>query len=751
MNKAYLLFIVLFACLPIVGQAQNQLQGTLRSADGQALVGAAVVAGSASAVSNNKGTFSITIPKGTDTIRLKIRALGYARMDTLASAPFATSYNITLQELTGASREVVLTGSLQEVSQANSTTPVEVYSKNLLRKFAPANIFESFNQVPGVTNPMVCQVCHTGELRINGLEGPYTLVMIDGVPIISSLASIYALNGIPPEMVERIEIVRGPASALYGSEAMGGAINVITKGTATAPRASATIWGSTYGELNLDAGVGINNKLLSGMVGLNLYNFQQEYDKVEDGFMDIPLQQRLSAFTSLNFKRKDNRIASVFARYYYEDRMGGVLGFKSSQRGSDQIYGESIFTNRFELAGRYELPVPGKTMLWYGYNYHNQDSYYGDMKFLATQQTAFAQLVNTLNYGKGHQLDYGAALRFMDYRDNTALSFQGADSTQQTPQFTYLPGIFAQNEWTLPRNQKFLVGGRLDYHSEHGPIFTPRANYLLPLDDANTFRVGAGTGFRVVNLVTEDHAAISGSRQVIIEENLNPERSWNININHTGTYGLGNGWLLTTQSGLFYTQFSNKILPDYDSDPNQIRYGNLAGIAVSRGANISTNLSYNDMLNWNVGLALNDVFQTEENDQGELERSQVIYAPPVTINSMLDYTLRSIKTTFTYGLEVYSPMRMPVFPNDFRPEYSPWYSLHNVQVSYKHSDRLELFAGVRNLFNFLPRSPLLRPFDPFDQTADDPISNPQGYTFDTAYSYAPLWGRRGFAGVRWRL
>ena len=109
---------------------------------------------------------------------------------------------------------------------------------------------------------MNCGVCNTGDIHINGLEGPYTLVMIDGMPIVSSLSTVYGLSGIPNSLVERIEIVKGPASSLYGSEAVGGLINIITKNPTSAPTFSADYFTTSYFESNLDLGTKFNVCLL---------------------------------------------------------------------------------------------------------------------------------------------------------------------------------------------------------------------------------------------------------------------------------------------------------------------------------------------------------------------------------------------------------------------------------------------------------------------------------------------------------
>ena len=92
---------------------------------------------------------------------------------------------------------------------------------------------------------------------------------------------------------------------------------------------------------------------------------------------------------------------------------------------------------------------------------------------------------------------------------------------------------------------------------------------------------------------------------------------------------------------------------------------------------------------------------------------------------------------------------MPVLENDYRPEKSPWFSPDNFQLTKKLKRGFEVYGGVKNLYNFLPKDPLMRPFDPFDKHINE--NNPQGYTFDTTYNYAPMQGRRAFLGVRWTL
>ena len=141
---------------------------------------------------------------------------------------FNLNYNESLDE-------VIITGTLKPVSRLESPVPVEVYTPTFLKKNPTPNIFEALQNVNGVRPQLNCSVCNTGDIHINGLEGPYTLVLIDGMPIVSGLSTVYGLSGIPNSLIEQIEVVKGPASYLYGSEAVGGLINVITKLPENAP------------------------------------------------------------------------------------------------------------------------------------------------------------------------------------------------------------------------------------------------------------------------------------------------------------------------------------------------------------------------------------------------------------------------------------------------------------------------------------------------------------------------------------
>jgi outer membrane receptor for ferrienterochelin and colicins len=654
---------------------------------------------------------------------------------------------VQLKEKSGDLDEIVVTGTMKEVRRLDSPVPVEVYTPQYFRKNPTPSLFEAVGLINGVRPQLNCNICNTGDIHINGLEGAYTLILIDGMPIVSSLSTVYGLSGIPNSLVDRIEVVKGPASSLYGSEAMGGVINVITKNPDQSPLLSVDAFGTSWQEYNIDASVKLGNKKVQSLWGVNYFNYQHPLDKNGDGFTDVTLQDRVSIFNKWNFVRKENRRASLAARFVNEDRWGGQMNWNKTMRGSDSIYGESIYTRRWELIGLYQLPVKEKIMMQFSYNWHHQNSWYGYTPYMATQQVGFLQAYWDKELGKRHNLLLGGTYRYTWYDDNTPAT-SAADGLKNMPAKTPLPGIFIQDEWKFSPRQTLLAGYRYDNDKYHGSIHSPRLAYKFSPDPRNTFRASFGTGFRVVNLFTEDHAALTGARKVVIEEELKPERSFNGNLNYVAKLPAADFLLGIDVTG-FYSYFTNKITGDFDQDPNEIIYANLNGHAISRGISLNTDFTFYFPLKLLAGVTYADVYQLDDEGNGSVKTTQ-LHAPKWSGNYLLSYTFPGSFTLDFTGVFT-GPMRLPVQPKDYRPGYSPWFSIANIQLTKKFNNGMEVYGGVKNIFNFVPQYALIRSFDPFDKTASDPVTNPNGYTFDTEYNYAPLQGVRAYAGIRYTL
>ena len=694
--------------------------------------------------SDDNGFYEIkNIPNGTHTVI--ISSVGYKTKSVKISfnndkiiRDFSLVSNNSLDE-------IVISGTLRPVSKSNSPVPVEVYSQTFFRKNPTPSIFESLQNVNGVRPQLNCSVCNTGDIHINGLEGSYTFVLIDGMPIVSGLSTVYGLTGIPQALIERVEIVKGPASTLYGSEAVGGIINVITKKPTNAPLLSTDTFVSSWGEVNLDIGLRYNvSEKVQGLLGVNYFNFQNRIDNNKNNFTDMTLQNRISIFNKVNIERKSNKIFTIAGRYVYEDRWGGEMDWEKEFRGGNQIYGESIYTNRWETFGTYELPTSENIRFQFSANGHYQDSFYGETSYDAEQLIGFGQLIYNKQLGEKHDLLLGAAYRYTFYDDNTfaTLNENGIDNS---PSIIHLPGVFAQDEISLSDRKKLLLGVRWDNNSIHGNIFSPRVNYKWSSrDKSNIVRISAGNGFRVANVFTEDHAALTGARTVEFDGELEPETSWNGNVNYVKKINTENSFI-TMDASAFYTYFNNRILPDYETNPNKIIYANLEGYSVSKGISLNTDVLFTNGLAINVGATLMEVSVTEN----DIKRTQLLTESFSGVWSISYKFSNDFSIDYTGNL--YGPMRLPLLgENDPRDEYSPWFSIQNIQLSKKFNNSWEIYGGVKNLLNFTPAANSINGADnPFDAGVNTEL-NPER-AFDPSYVYASNQGIRAFAGIRFTL
>ena len=746
------LILLLCVLAHTLSSAQTTMKGKITS-EGQSLSGANIVLKNTkyATISDSMGVYSIeNISSGNYEVLISYTGFKSQKKNISVTDTTEITLDFDLKD-SHVLDEVVITGTLKAVSRLESPVPVEVYKPAFFKKNPTANIFEALQNVNGVRPQLNCNVCNTGDIHINGLEGPYTLVLIDGMPIVSGLSTVYGLSGIPNSLLERIEIVKGPASSLYGSEAVGGLINIITKNPKNAPSFSTDVFRNNWGETNVDLGLKTNvGKTASLLTGINYFNYSNPIDNNKDNFTDVTLQDRISVFQKWNFNRKSNKLFSMAGRFFYEDRWGGEMQWEKKYRGGNEVYGESIYTKRWELLSAYELPVTEKMLFSFSYTDHDQNSVYGDIPYLAKQRIGFGQLTldKKINH---HDILLGTALRHQFYDDNTTATIH--------EDINWIPSFFVQDEIQLTEKHKLLLGARYDYNSNHGSIFTPRLAYKWKINDSNILRFNAGTGFRIVNLFTEEHAALTGSRDVIVLEELKPERSYNANLNHLKKFYSKNGNFIGLETTAWYTRFSNSIVPDYDTNPNQIIYKNLDGYAVTKGISTNVDMVFNTGLKVILGATYMNVTKTENGFT-----TQQILTEKFSGTWAISYKLSSLFIDIDYTGNIYGPMRLPLLGNlDPRAAYSPTWSIQNIQFTFTKFKNFEIYTGIKNILNWTPNkgNPFIiaRANDPFDKNVEYDTNgnvlatpeNPYALTFDPGYVYGPNQGIRGFLGFRYTL
>ena len=687
-------------------------------------------------LTNEEGVFSIASIKGEN--KLVISYVGYTPKVLNVDGNTTNIGTIALEN--DSLEEVVISGTLRQVSKLKSAVQIELYSADFFRATPKASFFEAIEGINGVRPQLNCNICNTGDIHINGQEGANTMVLIDGLPLVSGLSTVYGLSGIPQSLIKQVEVIKGPASTLYGSEAIGGVINLITKLPENVHRFNIDAYTTSWGELNVDLGAKYRLKSVQGLIGVNYFNYSNPIDNNEDGFTDLTLQHRISIFNKIKMKRN-----SIAFRYFYEDRWGGEMNWNSDYRGGTQVYGESIYTSRIEVFGKYD--VSENLFLQYSLNNHDQNSVYGSTSYNALQTIGFLQGIYSKAL-KNHNLLVGATYRYTSYDDNTPAT--------QTKEVTTLPGLFIQDEWKLGNSQTLLSGIRYDRNSIYGDIWTPRLNYKWASNDESSIvRLGFGTGYRVVNVFTEDHAALTGARDVVFTEDILPEKSWNVNVNWNQKLYSKFGTIFDLDLSVFKTEFSNRILPDYETNPNQIIYSNLDGKSVTQGITLNINSLSANGLKVNLGATFIDskIIQNNETEYPFLTEN-------FSGNYRVSYTLYNPKITFDLSGTVIGPMKLPLLgPLDTRDPKSPVINIMNLQSTYSFKE-FELYAGIKNIFNFKPASnSIARAFDPFDTGVEfgsnghviATPNNPNALSFDPSYVYYSNQGTNGFLGLRYHI
>lgn len=721
-----LFIIILTPLLSLAQSSSGTIEGII-TGEGNPVAGANVTIADLQKGSptDAKGSFIIKdVPAGT--YNLTISAVGFwphSREISIQDTETLT-VQINLKPKTEELGQVVVTGSMRETFVKESPVKVQVFSNEHLQKTGAVNLMESVNFLNGLYQEVSCGVCGTNSVRINGMDGPYTAILIDGMPIMGSLASVYGLNGINTSSIRNIEIIKGPNSTLYGSEAMGGVINVITKNPATADPLKIDGSFSTHEEANLSLTGSQKLGNAQTLLGIDGFYFDTFLDHNDDGFADITKRKKLSLFNKWSFERSQARQFDIAFKLYLEDRLGGTGNYSHDLRGSDQIYGESINTQRFEMLGTYDLPISSQDIrAEFSYSYHNQNSYYGTYHYTADQQIYFTNVIWDKRFTPWRQLLVGATSRV----DALNQTFDDIRLEEGSRDIRFIPGIFSQYEHTFNEQIKALGGLRIDHYNEHGFIYSPRANAKFDLSNHTTLRLNGGTGFRVVNLFTEEHEALTGSRRVVIEEELNPERSVNGTINLNQIIDIGTS-VLNVDLDLFYSHFSNQIIPDY-SQANEIRYKNLEGYSVSRGISVSAAHNFPSPLQYSIGFTYQDAFESNNGI-----RSSIHFAPQWSGVFTATYTIPETKINLNYSGRVVGNMKLPEY--DGYINESPVFSEHNLKLSRPFSSSVSGYITAKNIGNYTQANPII--------AADRPFSE----DFATDHVYGPLQTRRFLVGIQ---
>lgn len=738
--------IVLMVSLFVVGtlNIHAQIRGTVKNQKNEPIANATVqVDGTKQGTATDSlGNFHIEAVKAP-VKSLSISAIGYQTLKKQVSATDQQQpIHINLHEDNLNLSEVVVSASRYGMERKKAPVIVNVLSPKLFNATQSVAMSETLNYQPGVRVENNCQNCGFSQVRLNGMEGAYSQILINSRAVFSALNSVYGLDQIPTSMIDRIEVVRSGGSALFGANAIAGTINIITKDPVENDwqlKSTNAIIGGKSWDNTIDFNSSyIDNDLKTGVTFYGMHRNREAYDHNGDGFSEMTKLKNLTFGTKAFYRPSDFDKITLDLSVLNEFRRGG-----------DRIEEAPHFTDVTEQLRTNSL-IGGLTYDHYSKDYKHKISLYGSAQF--TDRESF---YGGLGGGRTHQDSVLAANSYGDTDDfamvagtqytytferdvlTAGVEFNNNHTKDKIPgyqrtidQKTHGLGSYVQYEWNILENLKSLLGARYDYtyvdgsyslaghnrsSSESFGTFSPRLTLLYDITDYLQFRGGFARGFRAPQAFNEDmHVTSVGGQQVfvLIGENLKTEYSnaYTGSFNFTKNFG-------TTQTSLllegFYTQLNNPFTTVMTSEEENLiieEMRNGTG-AMVYGTNIELNVAPSADLSFQAGGTI---------QRSEYKDDQLLFEGPTAAENIS--SKRFVRTPNVYGylnanwkpVKPFSVDLTSVYtgsmlvPHMVAPESmvlktgKEFYEI-NLRLGYtfqvKKEFSVEVFGGVQNMFN----------------------------------------------------
>ena len=693
------------------------------------------------------------IPEGDHII--VVSAIGYTTIEQpfTARANDSCELNFTLSESSTMVDEVVVSATRNESNRRKAATVVNVTSTKLLESTAAGNLSEAMNFQSGLRIENTCGNCGAPQLRINGLEGQYSQILLDSRPIFSSLAGVYGLDLMPVAMVERVEVIRGGGSALFGSSAIGGVVNIITKD----PMRNTLSLSNTTNIMEdgtPDINTSIGGTFVSDDYKLGAYVFGQVksrggYDRNDDGFTDITkLRSETIGFRAYYKTSVRSRLTAEY-HHIHDFRRGG----DNLDEAPHMAYICEQIDHNIDGGGlRFEYFANDKHMLsaYLSAQGIKRATYFGtDMNPNAYGSTRDLTLVGGAQYTMRYKAGLPAELTAgVEYNHNSLDDHYLATERRLTQQ-TSTYGLFAQNEW---KSDKFnaLIGFRLDKHNMISkPIFSPRATVRYsPIDDL-ALRASYSSGYRAPQAYNEDlHIdALNHTVSIIrLADDLRPEYSHSFSLSADYYHTFGKVQTNIMAEG-FYTMLNDVFMLEEigtDTDGNILKERRNASGARIGGVSLEFKIGIPDIFDVQLGYTFQRSLYNEpeqwSSDPSIVAQRRMFRSPDhygyLTSNFYITKQLyASLFGSFT-GPMLVQHNAYSVGDVEYGDSETLTDSFADVGIKLSYTFRLtdiiglEVNAGVKNIF------------DSFQRDID------VGAGRDSAYIYGPSLPRTYFVGLK---
>lgn len=705
------------------------------------------------AVSNEEGQFEFRkLAAGKYTLRVQV--MGYKTQEkTITVSAEATSVvHFQMEEVSFTTDEVVVSANRNEVSRKAAPVVVNVMSAKLFETVNSTDLAKSLNFQSGLRVENNCQNCGFPQVRINGLEGPYSQILINSRPIISALSGVYGLEQIPVNMIERVEVVRGGGSALFGANAVGGTINIITKDPINNSFQVASTMSNMNGK-SWEQYMGGNVSLVAkdnsyGIALYETYRNRNPYDADGDGFSELG-KLNMNTFGMRAYYRP-NYFSRINVEYHTtnEFRRGGNK-FNLQPHEADITEQTKHIINSGGVSYDRYWGEKHKMSVYGSIQHTDRNSYYGAQKDMNA-------------YGKTNDLTWVVGGMYVGNMDRCLFApatFTGGVEYQSNSlhdvmtgyhrdmqQDVRIAGGFVQNEWRLNR-WTMLVGARLDKHNliDH-PIFSPRVNFLYKPSDNLQARLTYSTGFRAPQAYDEDlHVTAVGGEgvQIRLADGLREERSNSFSGSVDWSFPMGH-WQSNILLEGFYTDLHHVfVLEDIGEDQNgdKIKERRNGSGAKVYGVNLDAKVAHGREAQLQLGFTVQrSRYNRAEVWTSEGEEEQTTKRMPRTPDYYGYFTFTSaplknfdFSLSGTYTGKMIVP-HMAGYIEKSRMEHTPQFMDLNLKLNYtfvlKDHIKMQVNGGVQNIFNSFQKDLDKREFR------------------DAGYFYGPTQPRTYFVGIK---
>ncbi len=735
----YSIILFLFSVFFYNTSHSQTLKGHVMSADEDggmtSLPGANIVWLNSTSGTTTKDDGSFILEKTDPSqIQFKVTYVGF-ETDTITVGD-KTSFHIMLDPVKEL-KQVIIEGE-SSASSINTVNPVNMESLNKkeLLKAACCNLSESFETNNSVDAEFSDAITGAKTIKLLGLDGVYSQIMMENMPGVRGLSSSYGLTYIPGPWIESIQITKGPGSVVNGYESITGSINTEIKKPFHVEGETflLNLFGSNSGryEANVNYKHLFNEKWSTALF-THTSQLHNKMDHNEDGFLDMPLNETYIVMNKWNYFSGKKHEAQFGVKYVASDINGGQVKFDPSEMHSvENGYGVGVSTKRFEgfMKNGFVFDKPNTSIgTIINYVYHDQNAFYGLNNYTGIERYANANFIyQSFMFNTNHSYKIGASFMVDDYNE----SFDSVNYLRTE----YVPGIFAEYHFVSGTKFSLLAGIRVDDHNLYGVFTTPRLHLKYNPTTNTTLRGSVGKGYRVANVFVENSNALTSSRTLIITEDLLPEEGWNYGVS------LMQGFKLNKNEGTFTldgyrTEFVNQIVVDLDSDYSSVYVSNLHGQSYSNV--FQAEMNYEVFTNFDMRVAYKYI------DAKSTYNGDLLEVPLTNKNRGLvnfAYELKKYGWVFDFTTQFYGKSRLPDLTENhdahFLGEYSEPYYLLLGQITKKFKN-LEIYAGSENITNYTQHHPILGFDEPF------------GEDFDASVIYAPIMERKFYGGLRFTL